>query len=179
MEIVEYTEKSFVVCGNTKEYKEELKELGGKWNLNLKVGPGWIFSNNNRDKVTTWISNINNIKNITNSAKNISTTLSSSSTFSSVKVNPISLKIIEEYIDRLSKSELIKKNYHYLHDSDRVLGYKKLFFNLMVERKEQMSFQDYESLNIDKIIEYSVIEYFKRKDKETSSSPTSPTLNDE
>ena len=49
-----YSPKSFVVRGNTKEYKDKLKSLGGKWNANLtdkstgsRFG-GWIFSNNKR-----------------------------------------------------------------------------------------------------------------------------------
>ena len=44
MNVIWYTEKSFVVNGETKEYKEELKNLGGKWNSNLSCGGGWIFS---------------------------------------------------------------------------------------------------------------------------------------
>jgi hypothetical protein len=59
MEIVDYSEKSFVVRGNTKEYKDKLKELGGKWNSNLTDGGGWIFSNTRKDKVEEWLSNFN------------------------------------------------------------------------------------------------------------------------
>jgi hypothetical protein len=56
LHIIDYSEKSFVVRGDsTKDYKERLKELGGKWNANLKDGGGWIFSNNNREKVNDWI----------------------------------------------------------------------------------------------------------------------------
>lgn len=44
MEIVDYTEKSLVIKGEkTREYKENLKELGGKFNASLKCGAGWIF----------------------------------------------------------------------------------------------------------------------------------------
>ncbi len=45
-----YSAKSTVMRGNTKLYKEELKELGGKYNSRLQddasssgVSPGWIF----------------------------------------------------------------------------------------------------------------------------------------
>ncbi len=41
--IEEYTEKSIVVRGNTKDYKDALMELGGKWNPGLRNGAGWIF----------------------------------------------------------------------------------------------------------------------------------------
>ena len=49
MEIIKYTDKSVVIKGDTKKYKEDLKKLGGRWNPNLtdkegnKFG-GWIFS---------------------------------------------------------------------------------------------------------------------------------------
>ena len=59
MKLKEYSDKSFCICGdNTKEYKEELKTLGGRWNSNLKEGPGWIFSNKNKVKVQEWLSKI-------------------------------------------------------------------------------------------------------------------------
>jgi len=57
LNILEYSAKSFVVRGNTKEYKDKLKSLGGKWNPNLtdkETGSrfcGWIFSNSKRVKV--------------------------------------------------------------------------------------------------------------------------------
>jgi hypothetical protein len=38
-----YSDKAFVVRGETKIYKEGLKELGGKYNDHLRDGPGWIF----------------------------------------------------------------------------------------------------------------------------------------
>ena len=42
--IVDYSEKSFAVIGDTKEYKDDFKKLYGRWNPNLKCGKGWIFS---------------------------------------------------------------------------------------------------------------------------------------
>lgn len=39
-----YTEKSFVIVGNSKEFKDEIKELGGKW---MRCSDGtfaWMFS---------------------------------------------------------------------------------------------------------------------------------------
>ena len=44
--IEKYTERSVVVRGDTRKYKEDLKILGGKYNSRLKNGPGWIFSKN-------------------------------------------------------------------------------------------------------------------------------------
>ena len=55
IDITSYSEKSFVIRGDTKIHKEKIKELGGKWNRNLKGGPGWIFSNNKKTVVDNWI----------------------------------------------------------------------------------------------------------------------------
>ena len=63
MNIEEYSEKSFVVLGDTKPHKEILKELGGKWNSKLKEGKkGWIFSNKNREKVEAAIKSEEELK---------------------------------------------------------------------------------------------------------------------
>lgn len=63
LSITNYSEKSVVVTGNTKEYKDQLKALGGKYNGNLKIGPGYIFSKNNTEKVKEikeFIDSVNN-----------------------------------------------------------------------------------------------------------------------
>lgn len=51
LQIVEYSEKAFAVIGNTKEYKDDLKKLGGRFNARLSCGAGWIFSNKQREAV--------------------------------------------------------------------------------------------------------------------------------
>lgn len=50
-----YSDKSFVITGNTKEHKDTLKELGGKWNSKLTCGSGWIFSLTKRTEVEEWL----------------------------------------------------------------------------------------------------------------------------
>jgi hypothetical protein len=55
----DYSDKAIVVRGETKEHKEELKKLGGKYNANLRDGPGWIFSKKNEDKVLAYIASGN------------------------------------------------------------------------------------------------------------------------
>jgi len=63
--IEDYSEKSFVVYGeNTKIHIDKLKELGGKYNSNLKIGPGWIFSNTRKEKVQEYFNNIDNLSTI-------------------------------------------------------------------------------------------------------------------
>jgi hypothetical protein len=55
----EYSEKSFVLRGdNTRDYKDTLKSLGGKWNLNLKGGGGWIFGNSKKSKVSAFLDSL-------------------------------------------------------------------------------------------------------------------------
>ena len=53
--IVKYSEKSFVVLGDTKPIKDKLKEMGGKFNpcLNCesRLQPGWIFPLNKQDVI--------------------------------------------------------------------------------------------------------------------------------
>jgi hypothetical protein len=55
LEIVDYSEKAFAVIGNTKEIKEELKRLGGRFNARLTCGAGWIFSKSKLDEVKEFL----------------------------------------------------------------------------------------------------------------------------
>jgi hypothetical protein len=65
MSMQTYSDKSFVVRGDTKTHSDVLKSLGGKWNSNLKVPdmasttderePGWIFSNKRFESVTEFL----------------------------------------------------------------------------------------------------------------------------
>lgn len=59
LEIVNYSEKAIAVFGDTKAVKEQLKELGGRFNLHLSYKDGkragWIFSKRQADKVKTLI----------------------------------------------------------------------------------------------------------------------------
>lgn len=51
----DYNTNSFVVRGDTKLYKDQLKELGGKWNPNLVGGNGWVFSIKKKDIISKFI----------------------------------------------------------------------------------------------------------------------------
>lgn len=44
IELRKYSERAFVILGETKDMKAEIKALGGAWNPNLTCGKGWIFS---------------------------------------------------------------------------------------------------------------------------------------
>lgn len=54
--IVDYSDKSFAVIGDTKEIKEQLKSLGGRFNFRLTCGAGWIFPNKARADVEKLLS---------------------------------------------------------------------------------------------------------------------------
>jgi hypothetical protein len=64
----EYSIKSVVVRGDTKNHRQELKKLGGRFNPCLKnptgVGklPGWIFSKKNILLIESYISEVNSKK---------------------------------------------------------------------------------------------------------------------
>ena len=55
IEVVDYSEKAIAVFGETKAIKEQLKELGGRFNPSLNYNgekrAGWIFSKKQADKV--------------------------------------------------------------------------------------------------------------------------------
>lgn len=55
--IENYSDRSIVMKGDTRKYKEDLKLLGGKYNGRLRDGPGWIFSKKVEDQVNAFINN--------------------------------------------------------------------------------------------------------------------------
>ena len=59
LEIVNYSEKAIAVFGDTKSVKEQLKELGGRFNMHLSYkdgkSAGWIFRKDQADKIKTLI----------------------------------------------------------------------------------------------------------------------------
>ena len=140
MNIEDYTDKSFVVFGETKNFKDILKELGGKFNSNLKVGPGWIFSKANKEKVENWMKSTPN----TQSFPNHLITKSSSSN----KKN-LSKLVIDEFTQILIEEDDL--------DYSKKNEYKSLFMEMLINRKDDVSFEDFSSFDIDKIIDYSYI----------------------
>lgn len=68
LSLIDYTEKSFIVYGEaTKQYIGQLKEMGGRFNKNLKERPdekfeggaGWIFRMNRKEEVQNFVDRIN------------------------------------------------------------------------------------------------------------------------
>lgn len=44
LQLVDYSEKAFVITGDTRDKKDLLKALGGRFNPRLNCGAGWVFS---------------------------------------------------------------------------------------------------------------------------------------
>lgn len=44
-------EKAIAVIGETKNYKDTLKSLGGRFNFNLTCGAGWIFPKSKANEI--------------------------------------------------------------------------------------------------------------------------------
>ena len=42
--IIDYSDKAIAVVGDTRDIKDKLKELGGRFNPRLSCGAGWVFS---------------------------------------------------------------------------------------------------------------------------------------
>lgn len=139
MNIEDYTEKSFVVFGETKNFKDMLKELGGKFNSNLKVGPGWIFSKANKEKVENWIKSIPT-QTIPNHTMNSSSSSNKKNLSKLVNDEFTQILIDEDDLDYSKKNE-----------------YKSLLMEMLINRKDDISFEDFSSIDIDKIIDYSYI----------------------
>ena len=49
--VSDYSERAIVVTGDTKPVKEQLKQLGGRFNPNLKTGAGWVFSKKRESEI--------------------------------------------------------------------------------------------------------------------------------
>jgi hypothetical protein len=60
--IEEYSEKAFVVRGDTKAHKETLMAKRGRYNPNLRGGPGWVFSKRHLENITAYISETSEMK---------------------------------------------------------------------------------------------------------------------
>lgn len=58
LKIEEYSDKSIVVRGNTKNHIQAMKDLGGLYNARLRDGAGWIFTKTKRGDVEAYISKV-------------------------------------------------------------------------------------------------------------------------
>ena len=54
--LIDYSEKAFAIIGETKEIKDTLKSLGGRYNPHLNCGAGWIFPKSKEESVRKTLS---------------------------------------------------------------------------------------------------------------------------
>lgn len=53
--VEKYTDQSVVVRGETRQYKEDLKKLGGKYNSRLRGESGWIFPKSKQNDIVKFM----------------------------------------------------------------------------------------------------------------------------
>jgi len=104
--IEDYSGKSFVVRGDTREYKDSLKALGGKWNSRLtdkqtdeKFG-AWLFWSDKRSDLDSWLEK--GCPSVQNSGESRSP-VRSSSNYVSHGGDADRIKRLEEKVDNLTK----------------------------------------------------------------------------
>ena len=51
LQIVDYSDKAIAIVGDTKQIKDILRKLGGRFNPRLTCGAGWVFSKKKADEV--------------------------------------------------------------------------------------------------------------------------------
>jgi hypothetical protein len=128
--IEDYTAKSFVVRGETREHKDSLKSLGGKWNSALtdresgdKFG-AWLFWNEKRNDIQKWLEKgckpvapSSSSTTIFTSQSTISDHVASDQSASSTRLDKIEQKI--DYIIQLLES--IGKSKQISEDKDEII----------------------------------------------------------
>lgn len=104
--IEDYTEKSFVVLGETREHKENLKKLGGKWNSKLRDDKaGWIFMMKDKSIVQDYIE----------SGKVVTTNINSTTI-------PITSSQKQEYQELLEEIKLLRSEMSLLREQFKIIS---------------------------------------------------------
>lgn len=111
----EYSDRAIVVRGETKNYKDDLVSLGGKYNARLKGGPGWIFSKKMEVQVYNFIKNGKRLD-VYPGDKDTSSTIDKKIYMLEKKIDII-LAFIKELSDR-DTGKNISNSYSILVDSD-------------------------------------------------------------
>ncbi len=61
LQITDYSTKAVAVIGTTKNYKDELRRLGGRFNRHLSCGAGWIFSRKALAELSAFVNRVNDL----------------------------------------------------------------------------------------------------------------------
>ena len=155
MNLINYSDKSFVITGNTKEYKDDLKEMGGKWNSKLTCGSGWVFSLTKRKDVENWIREKNENCTPNSIPKEISLPKNIDIIFNNF------VKYLEPFYG--SKKKLQEILYDFSHsDRNNISELKNdvsdLYNHFYVFFKTQhVTHEEYQNIDKDKFIEHALI----------------------
>jgi hypothetical protein len=103
--VEDYTEKSFVVRGETQKYKDSIKGMGGKWNSRLtdketgdKFG-AWLFWADKRKEIDGWVAKGCKASDVESKTP----TYSYGNSGGSDRQSDLTIKRLESKIDRLTK----------------------------------------------------------------------------
>jgi hypothetical protein len=109
MEVINYTDRSVAVFGNTKPYSDQLKQAGGRFNPSLKYGddeetrrPGWIFPKTKENDIRKLVDNLNSQPQPT---ENTSTSSSSSKPTYQKSVDTVDKKTFMALLTRVERLE--------------------------------------------------------------------------
>lgn len=152
MNIVNYSDKSFVITGNTKDFKDELKELGGRWNSKLTCGNGWVFSLTKKKELESWLE--------TKSSSTTTATVIQTQTPTPTKKETL----FDQFVDYIKPFYVIRKKldeilYDFGHGNkdtkdncELYMHYYKFFRTVKIDHTE------YQRIDKDKFIEHALIQ---------------------
>ena len=164
-----YSDKSFVINGNTKEHKDTLKELGGKWNSKLTCGSGWIFSLSKKKEIEEWLEKIQKTTSPlppTTAAILPKQIVSENTSFETllnefvVYLQPIYNNQNNKLFDILFEFHYLKKTENDDFDNYFIDDNKKLYHHLFLFLKTKKNFLThtlYQQLDKNKLIEHALI----------------------
>ena len=162
-----YSDKSFVITGNTEEHKTYMKEMGGRWNANLSCGSGWIFSLTKKKEMEDWLAKQQQQQPESLSAPiRCTPSLSLADDFTAyIKPYYKDKKNIMDILYDFSTSS--KQNHKFTEDDDDVSVYfnndntklYQYFFSFI--KNASISYAVYKDIDKDKFIEYALIQLAK------------------
>ena len=123
--IEDYSDKSFVVLGETREHKDNLKKLGGKWNSKLRDDKaGWIFMMKDKSTVEDYIKSGKVVEKLSTTISQSSSSSQSPSSFTQelfdeIKLLRSEISLLREEIRTFSKkSEKTQNLENIIQDDD-------------------------------------------------------------
>lgn len=116
LRIQNYSDKSFVLLGDTFPIKDEIKKIGGSFNKGLDINGtkhvGWIFTTDKKSDVEALISNPNIKSKVNENAK--PTSYQTNNTKSSINIDP---KITHEmFANLLNKYEILEARLQFVEE---------------------------------------------------------------